>query len=363
MEVHFYRCGCADAARISFLDERHKPCHVFIDAGVERSFRQVLSDEISAIASRGERISLWIISHIHDDHIGGAIGYVNAIKANLLPDIVEKWWYNSPRLLPKVSDSINKLVGYPSSIRQGDQLTEYLNAHTTWGPTPVVSGSQLFEISGLKIKVLSPGAESLRRLQEKYKHTSVPLEWNEEQQTSEATASPMRDYHLTVAELLQVSTKEDNNIENGSSIGILTDYPNCKILWLADSHPDVVSESLISLGYSEKNPLVCDWVKISHHGSAANNSPALYRMIRCSNYVISVTGENAHGLPNKAALVNILKARQQPKIQQYNFYFTHDDSVLRSIFSVDGDKIFDDLNFKTFYLGNEKSFKIIISEA
>jgi len=363
MEVHFYQTGCADAARISFLDEQKKPRHILIDAGFERTFRQLLGKEIATIASRGEKINLWIISHIHDDHIGGALAYVNAVKASLIPDIVEKWWYNAPRKIQVICPSVRSQISYSASIKQGDQLSDYLCTGRSWDRVPILSGGQLYEIGGLKIILLSPGAKQLSRLQKKYKLPSVPLEHIEKQQISEAKGMAMRDYRLRVDELEQLSFNEDNNIENGSSISLLVDYKDFKILWLADAHPSVIAESLAALGYTEEHPIICDWVKVAHHGSAANNSLALYRLIQCSNYVISVNGDNQHGLPNKMALVNILNSRKHPVRDHYRFYFTHDDNILRSIFSADGDGIFNRLNFSMHYSGNHKSIKVVIPDA
>jgi len=38
----------------------------------------------------------------------------------------------------------------------------------------------------------------------------------------------------------------------------------------ADSHPDIVEESLRKLGYHEDNRLKLDCLKVSHHGIKAN---------------------------------------------------------------------------------------------
>ena len=354
MEVQFYQSGCSDAAHISFRDEQNKPYHIFIDAGFERTFRQVLNGEIQAIVSKGETISLWIISHIHDDHIGGAISYINAVKSKLLPDIVENWWYNAPRRSPLRANVHCGMTSSPSSIRQGDQLSQYLTLRGDWDNLPVISGDEPFEIGGLKIIVLSPDEENLRTLQEKYNQPGVPFEMNEGRQVSEAMGAKTRDYHFKIEELVLMGFKEDTNIENGSSIAMVTDYHGFKILWLSDAHPSVVLNALIKLGHSEANPLVCDWVKISHHGSAGNNSMELYHVIHCNNYIISVNGDNSHGLPNKAALVNILSSRKQVESQQYHFYFTHDDHILRTMFLVDDIDVFERFNFRVHFTGNEK---------
>jgi beta-lactamase superfamily II metal-dependent hydrolase len=358
MEVHFYKAGCADAARISFRSHG-QPYQIFIDAGFERSYRQFLGDEIATIARRGEKINLWIISHIHDDHIGGSLSYIDAVNATLIPDIVQQWWYNPPRNSHAVNAVGFSQISSPASIRQGEQLTSYLSTQQSWDSLPVLSGIATYEIGELKLTTLSPGAKELNRLREKYASNRVPFEHLENEQLSEPKSPTVRDYHLTVEQLATSPQQEDKNIENGSSIALLTDYHGFKILWLADAHPSVIVASLKNLGYNAEKPLVCNWVKIAHHGSAGNNSVELYQMIQCSNYVISVTGDNQHGLPNKKALVNILKARKPPGLAPYCFYFTHDDEILRSIFSVDGDQVFDELNFKTIYLGNENSLKVV----
>jgi beta-lactamase superfamily II metal-dependent hydrolase len=152
---------------------------------------------------------------------------------------------------------------------------------------------------------------------------------------------------------------EDDSVENGSSISVLTEYQNTRILWLADAHPNTIVSALKNLGYSNNNPLVCDWVKVTHHGSSGNNSNELYEMIQCENYLISANGENIHCLPTKECIARILRNEKRLPNSQYKFHFTHDNQLLRSIFAVDGEDIYKELNFTIcFPKGISKMIKV-----
>lgn len=52
------------------------------------------------------------------------------------------------------------------------------------------------------------------------------------------------DYKTLINDFDLEKWNEDDSIENGSSISILMEYNNKKILWLADSHPSDVVNSI-----------------------------------------------------------------------------------------------------------------------
>lgn len=90
--------------------------------------------------------------------------------------------------------------------------------------------------------------------------------------------------------------------------------------------------SLSKLGYSEANKLHCDAVLLSHHGSVANNSLALFKMIQCEKYIISADGINRHCLPNKETIARIISASSKLHI---TLYFNYDDGRLVKMFKPD----------------------------
>lgn len=347
MEIYIYKAECGDAFRITFLGNDQKHHHIFIDAGYERTFRNLISDDLNYIHDKNEVIDIWIISHIHDDHIGGAINYVNAIQKSLHRDIVKQWWYNPPRLPATGSNNNNTSVA--TSIGQGDDLTHYLSLSAK---LPVVEFNNTLKpenIEGMNLIILSPGKAGLTDLYNKYELPEIKLERNEDAATDDATYVKPRDYQITVDEFDLEDWREDDNIDNGSSIAVLMEIDDHRSLWLADAFPSVIAMKLRDMGYNKKNRLNCDLVKVAHHGCDNNNSDDLYALIQCQHYLISADGRNKHALPNKKSLVRILKNSQRDLRLIYHFYFTYDDPVLRSIFKIDGPDIFDKLNFRMHF--------------
>lgn len=347
MELFCYQAECGDAIRIRYIGDDKKPHNIFLDSGYERTFRHILQYEINSLLQTGEFIDLWIVSHIHDDHIGGIIKYIKLINDDEFKDITKKWLYNPPRKYSqRVKNSGN--VSSAKSIRQGDILYDYLFQNNKLPESDTFSNSEHQELFGLKITILSPTTDTINELREKY-IDGKPIERNENDSISQAKSSLNFDYHKALDFFDLSDFDEDNSIENKSSISAILEYENKKILWLADSHPSVIYKSLSHMGYSLFHPLQCDFVIASHHASKGNNSSELYNIIRCSNYIISSDGENKHFLPTKEALSRIIRNKYRDMKLTCNLFFTYDTSNLRDIFLSDGDDIYDKWNFKTIY--------------
>lgn len=358
IETYFYQAECGDAARIRYYGDDGLIHNVLIDSGYERTFNHILKEQIKEINTKKELLDLWVISHIHDDHIGGAIKYIRVIKTGELADTVIEWYYNPPRLSIDDITERQAVISSPMSIGQGDQLFEYLRSKNKLPSTDVVASLQTRNLSGLKITPLSPSVGKLQKLRKKYApEKNIPLERIEDEEISVTAAAKENDYNIKIEDFDLSKWKEDKSIENGSSITLLTEYDGKKILWLADAHPSDIISSLKSLGYSSSNKIECDWVKVTHHGSRGNNCDDLYNMIHCFKYMFSVNGENRHALPSKEAIARILRNVNRDNEHEYEIHFTYDNALLRSMFSIDGDNAEQKWNFSTHYL-KEKYFKV-----
>lgn len=357
MKIYFYQAECGDAARISYKGESNQERNIFIDSGYERTFRHIIGQEIEAIISNKKSIDLWIISHIHDDHIGGVIKYISAIKNGEFEDIVEDWYYNTPRTyILNNADTKENVISEIKSIDQGDKLYSYLKQNTKVKDFDIVKGDE-YILDGMKIQILSPSYQKLNNLRDKYFIKAIPLERNENDNISEIVKSTGYDYNINLEQFNLDVWSEDDSIENGSSISLLTEINGKKILWLADAHPTDVVDSLKKLGYSEDNKIACDFVKVTHHGSKANNSNELYSLIDCENYLMSVNGENINYLPTKESMARIIRNENRKKDSRYKFYFTYDNATLRKIFTIDGEEIFGKWNFEVYYLSDRKYYE------
>lgn len=349
MEVFFYKSECGDAARISFKGNDNQIHNIFIDSGYERTFRNIIKKDIGELIQKNIKIDYWIISHIHDDHIGGVKKYIDYIKDGELKDIVSNWIYNAPRYyIPHQFDTLS--VSNAKSIGQGDLLYDYLKSNNKTLNIDFTNESQPLEIENLKITFLSPTKSKLKKLRDKYNIAEMKsFEIIEDDSISDAVGIEENDYQIKINEFDLDKWKEDANIENGSSISFITEIEGKNILWLADSHPSDIVKSLVNLGYSSQNKIKCDWVKVSHHGSGGNNSNELYDLIECNNYLFSANGENKHNLPSKECIARIIRNKNRNFKNKYKLYFTYDNDTLRSIFNKEEDTIYSILNFETIF--------------
>lgn len=348
MRVRFYQVECGDAASIMFKDEDGNPRFIFIDSGYERTFREILAGEINEILKINSQIDLWVITHNHDDHIGGAISYIKAIQKKEAEDIVSEWWYNHPyQNIEEIEKSMSNFVSEVKSFAQGEKLSEYLKRYANFWLHNIVSSSPIKEIHGLKLNILSPTATELLSLRKsytgQYPNTS---DYQFHNKISEPMGAVVNDYLNTIDSFCEDDLDEDNSIENKSCITFLSNFEGKKILWLSDAVPSLIITSLNEMGYSEDNPIEVDLVKVPHHGSKVNNSSELFSIIRCSKYLFSASGDNKYCLPTKACIATILHNKKRPKDIKYELIFTHNTASISQIFTSDGVGVFEKWNFK-----------------
>lgn len=353
-EIFFYQAECGDASRIRYYGSDEKYHNIFIDAGYRKTFKNIISPHIKQIQTSQESIDLWIVSHIHDDHIGGIEQFIKQVETGESKDTIDRWLYNRPRRTNQLAED-KKMVSVPKSVGQGDILAKYLESINKLPEEDIVSGMEPIDIFGLKIHILTPSSEKLHQLRTKYeREPKLPLEKQEGETVSEAKRVIKDDYQIRLNDFDLSIWDEDDSIENGSSISVLTDYNGIKTLWLADAHPSNVVSSLNSMGYNHSNKIVCDWVKVTHHGSKANNSSDLYSLIDSKNFLFSADGKNKYKLPTKESIARILRNEQREMDVHYKFYFTNDNKVLRNIFANENESIYNELNFSIIFSEDSK---------
>ena len=344
MELYCYQAECGDAIRISFVGNDKKRHNIFLDSGYKRTYNKILKEEINTLIKREEKIDLWILSHIHNDHIGGVIEYIKAINNGELDDITKEWFYNLPQEVSKKRQ--NDIISLPMSIAQSDIISEYLTQNKD-GQNDITTDINTYNIYGMKISILSPTPLVIEDLRNKYRKNIFPKK-NEVDEVSFPISVFSNDYNKKLEEFNIEEYNEDNSLENKSSIAALFEFQNKKILWLADSHSSIVLNSLKQKGYSIKNPLICDYVILSHHASKGNNNIELFSVLKCFNYIISSSGNNKYNLPNKEVFARLLRNTNREK-KKYSLYFTYADDILKNIFQVDGTDCEEKWNFRVVY--------------
>ena len=330
MKLFCYKAKCGDAFHLQYEGKSGRCHNIFLDMGHSKTYIQVLKGVISNLIESSEQIDALFLSHIHDDHIGGASRFLKDIqKDSALGNVVCRWVYNPPRKY-EVKQASNNKNGVLCGIVSGDKVYEYIQSHSPLDMCDVIEGMS-FSIDGMTITILSPDERKLNLLREKYSNYR-PLCKSETDEVSVEAGNVVDDYATLLNDFNAECFQEDMSVENASSIAALFECGEKRVLWLSDSVPSVIMHSLYKLGYSKTNKLHCDAVLLSHHGSVANNSLALFKMIQCEKYIISADGINRHCLPNKETIARIIYASSKLPIK---LYFNYDDGRLVRMFKAD----------------------------
>lgn len=323
--LKIFQVGCGDCISIHFDDLLNRYYNVIIDSGYVGTYQRTLHREVTQLVSSQQSIDLFVVTHTDNDHIGG----MKALLKNFKTDFFDTFWFNwvPDRPSPFILEPSRKASG----IRQAIDLRNRLINEKKLNSVPIVASTEK-QIGNALITVLSPDTASYYAMKEN---------WHKEEEERfahlrrVAAAAKSSDYSAPVEVLLKIKFREDDTVENGSSIAFLFEWEGWRCLFLADSHPSVVEESLRKMGYSAQNPLKVDLVKVSHHGSAGNTKKELLELIKCQTFVISANGTNRDYLPKKEALARIVAYTHREEGSPINFLFNYDNPSLRSIFTSD----------------------------
>jgi len=351
IKIKSYKAGKGDAFLLSFGE--NKEHNIMIDMGISATYSQIKPD-LELLASNGKKIDLLVVTHMHADHIGGAIKFLkdNGNDKNIIE--VDEVWHNSYRHLnfdkknksEDIEDrTITVLRNYierqesmviedkieKSSVRQGSSFSKNLkdyNWNSSFNGEPVVLKDDTPKKIGKNINIilLSPNESKLNALSSEWltwlnskriSHTGSAEEFEyafeflmqkeDEIKTHIEKASSGSSFNFK--ELCKKGEDtEDTTVPNGTSIAFIIEYKDKKLLFLGDAHEEIIYENLNKLkeyGYS----LVFDLVKVSHHGSIENISNRLLSIIDSKKYLISTNGKG-YEHPSIISLAKIIMNKQ-----------------------------------------------------
>lgn len=322
-----------DAFRVRFLGHDHKYHNIFIDGGLVKTYKATLQREVRQILNTGERIDLFIITHTDLDHISGVLAFVKEFgEVNL----VDRYWFNYSNLDVMLRHPTDKI-----SIGNGIELRDYLAIKGQLPDSEITMDMGTSELSGARLTVLSPTKADL---------WAYRLLWNKEESKRDLEldriTSAKDDYGVTVEQLAQKTFREDIKLENGVSITFLFQCGAKSILFLADSHPSTIVQSLKRLGYSAETRLKVDYVKLAHHGSKSNTNEKLVALLDCTSFIISANGKNRYCFPHKESLARILLHPYRDLAEHIRFIFNYDNPMIRHMFT---ERDYREYNFSCHY--------------
>lgn len=364
MKIKMYPAKEGDAFLVSLKsDEGQK--NILIDMGLADTYESEIKKDLIELKSLGQKIDLLVITHIDQDHIQGAIQFIQENGDDRSIIEVEEVWHNSFRHLQfdkkeKLSKSENKILeliiaqNTPVTIegranisaKQGSSLAALLlkynynwNIHSQSNAI-CIDQKTTHNFGSFKINLLSPNKDKLINLErfwvkelnkKKYKfpitNEKIFDDAFEFYMMSNSTYSATRkkissSAKLNIEKLCRIdATKNeiDSSPTNGSTIAFILEFQDKKVLFLGDSHEDIIIESLKTI-YQDED-IFFDAVKIPHHGSNNNYSTNLANMINSDKYMISTNGVK-HSHPNIEVISKIIT-----KEKNKTLYFNYEHNV------------------------------------
>jgi beta-lactamase superfamily II metal-dependent hydrolase len=298
--------------------------HALVDLGRTGDYRA-----LKPLLQETGTFELFTISHIDADHIEGA---VPLFKEAVLPVTARNVWFNAHAQLVTANDRLPPANREILGAVQAEKVTAGIIAsHWPWNrqfASGVVSigspeaASTLALDGGLALTLLSPSDQKLAKLLPVWDRelARAHLRTTDPDQVEEALAEGREELGLLNVEALAARPFAIDRTEpNGTSIVFIAEFGGKRVLMAADSHPDIVEESLRKLGFSEENRLGLDCLKVSHHGSKANTSPSLLKLLDCTRFAFSTDGSRHHH-PDAETIARILKNDpQRQKTLIFNF--------------------------------------------
>ncbi len=306
MHVKFLKAGTGDSILI-----QHKGWNVVIDGGNDSRY---LLDEINLIQAKKECIDLLIITHHDDDHIKGIIDLLNLVNEGRYGDktkFIKKVIFNSPRLaLGKVMPIKDRHLSYKQAHDVEDIL---IQLRPNWEIYTEASPEIVFE--DLRIDFLSPTKDDITEYGEN-KGALLASDYKCDWKTP-----------MNILEKYLDDDSQDTSLFNKSSIVIKVECEGKKILFTGDVTPKrfekIIDDMAIANG---GNPVEFDFIKLPHHGSYRSLNKGIIEKIRCTKYIIS-TNSKKYSLPNKRAILKVLKYLKRGKHETIDFIFNYQDAI------------------------------------
>lgn len=342
--------------------------NIMIDMGYGDTYTNYIKNRLLQLKEQGECIDLLVITHIDEDHIGGAIKFLqeNGEANNPIIIDVKEIWHNSYRFLQFEKEKVEKvnrreikrletLILSNSdnntskenqlkeiSCEQGSTFAGYLYGlgyrerwNTSFNYKAVnIDDKSIIILNGIEINLLSPNTEKLNKLANKWDNKLEDMKFGFQISNEEIFDDAFEMYIKKIKPIIEgenkgisysndsieeiigkkITRKADTSESNGASISFIIEYKDKKLLFLGDAHEKLILDNLEK--YNEMDS-VFDVVKVSHHGSVKNNLNWI-KKLQTKRYLISTDGkQNNH--PNKEVIATILKGRKEEKILYFNY--------------------------------------------
>lgn len=351
IEIKMLPAKSGDCILITFLKENYR---ILIDGGYSDTYDKYLKPFLEQLGRKGEKLNLIIATHIDRDHISGIKRFLAENGRADNPQIiqVDDIWFNGfrnislPREKPyDIPFALSGLLQNMAaenlentesgsediSFHDGNCLADIIVQNDyLWNgvfKNAVAADDQaVVEHGNIRIHILNPLMEDLNelaeawieKLKENYRGKIIITDnhlfdrafegcylYEQPHEGYDENIS----YHISEkidweAEAEKENARPDNSLQNRSSIAILIEYGEVKMLFPGDCPLYKISD---------KVPDSITVVKLPHHGSGKSNMKEFIRERTVKYYLVSTDGSYGH--PSKMIVGNILcHAKGKPLI-------------------------------------------------
>ncbi len=298
------------------------PKYILLDGGPKSIYDLHLKKKVQTIKKKGGNLDLVILSHVDNDHIIGLLDLLSELqkqKINNEPETVSisALWHNtfdktvgrdreisnlfhvfmrsvkkSSQYLPATSDLIQGINEGNKLRIMAANLKIPINQEFKNNLITLENSNKIHQFEDIKIQVLGPTKENIENLKNEW------IEWLERHKDDYISLDP------------NITEMVDNSIPNLSSIMILVETQNKKILFTGDGRGDHLIQGMkkAKLINSEEKFHV-DILKVPHHGSDRNVARNFFRQVTADKYIISANGRYGH--PKLSTLIWIVEAAKE----------------------------------------------------
>ena len=317
--IHMLDAGHGDCLWVEYGDA-DAPKRLLIDAGTPATWEKSLHPKLQAVVDAEDEcvIELFVITHIDDDHIGGALRFLDEIDTSVVK--IREIWFNG---FFHLSDQEPADLG----PMQGEKLTELIRrGGWAWNKrfdrraamVPREGALKSFTVGGMKLTLLSPSFEKLQKLKETWEEVILAEGLVPGHAMAEAeTVLPGGFLGDDVEVMASTPFKQDPTPANGSSIAFLAEFDGVRVLFGADAHPSVLLDSLQREPFRGE-PQALDAFKLPHHGSAKNVSVPMLEAFPASRYLVSTTGARFRHPDDEAMARAVVTASGRDAVLHFN---------------------------------------------
>lgn len=391
IKIHTFQAYDGDCFLVTVYEPK-KEVNLLIDCGNSETYHNSIKPYLLDMSKQRRKIDYLILSHIHSDHIGGAIPLLLDNGSADDPKIIEisNVIYNgflglNLELYEKKDCTAQEKRIYQGIISQGQavlgkNITEkqitlneelcisklLIQGNYNWNAWNknevgvVVADSQMkIDIGNQSyIQFISPNREQLRRMNKKWElyvkriYNRIPnidnlhirnafeaFQWIINNVDYENVQEMVSANVLTKEKIERMATSRysyDYTDENMESIAFVLVCGNKKMLFLSDANIEVCRKNLEQI-YGNA-PLKINLIKLPHHGSKRNISMRFLKQYYSDSYLISAGETKLRPSMETIAMILVNDYEENKKI-----YIVNRNQTIECF---DKEKIYSDFNFE-----------------